>query len=337
MTASHLQLQARLTSSELCETDEGWWEVAFHALGSDCELFFAADTVEQAQRFAGSALAWIATFEARHSRFLPDSELSLINLNAAKGFTSICAETELLLDLCDQVHFATQGAFDPTSLPLSELWSWRQRSAAPAVPTAEEIAAAKAHIGWKRVQRAQGKVLLPEPGMKLDFGGVGKEFAVDSLLRVALGCGIQHVMVDLGGDIAVHGEPPEGGGWYVGLEDPLDNNKCYCGIRLRSGAAVASSGDYRRCFQHQGTTYGHIIDCRSGWPVAHGTRAVSVIAPRCTQAGLLSTAAMILGGQAAIDLLDRTPGVQGCVWHLGRILETRGFRRSVLPKGWEDA
>jgi FAD:protein FMN transferase len=334
MTTSESSLRARLAATELVDVGDGYWEAGFRALGSDCELFYAAESVELAMRYLSESLAWLASFEARQSRFLPDSELNRINANAGVQWTQIEKQTELLLDLCEHVHFSTRGAFDATSLPLSELWDYRRAECL--VPSEEDIAEAKTRVGWKRVQRAPGKVFLPERGMKLDFGGVGKEFAVDCLAQVAAGCGIKHVMVELGGDIAVLGEPPEGGGWYVALEDPLDNDKAYCGIRLRSGGAVATSGDYRRFFTHGGTTYGHIIDCRSGWPVAHGTRSVSVIAPRCTMAGLLSTSAMIVGGEAAVALLDSTPGVQGCVWHLGRVHETRGFRRSVLPKGWDD-
>jgi thiamine biosynthesis lipoprotein len=183
--------------------------------------------------------------------------------------------------------------------------------------------------------RAPNRIFLPEPDMMLDFGGVGKEFAVDCLKQLAVGAGIEHVMVDLGGDIAVQGEPPEGGGWYIGLEDPANTDKAYCGIRLRSGGAVATSGDYRRCFQFEGRTYGHILDCRTGWPVCNGTRSVTVIAPRCTSAGVLSTSAMIIGGQDAIAMLERTPGVQGCLWRNQQLHETRGFRRNVLPDGWD--
>jgi thiamine biosynthesis lipoprotein len=171
--------------------------------------------------------------------------------------------------------------------------------------------------------------------MELDLGGVGKEFAVDCVAGLLAGAGITRAMVDLGGDIAVLGEPPEGGSWYVGLEDPADARRSFCGIRLKGGSAVATSGDYRRRFECGGKTYGHIIDSRTGYPVAHGTRACSVIAARCTTAGLLSTTAMVLGGREAVDLIDRTPGAEGCVWHAGRVYESRGFRRSILPLGWD--
>ena len=334
MTTTAQQLLAKLESAPLKAAGEGFWEVGFRALGSECELFFGACDQPLAEQFKHAALQWLAEFEARCSRFLEDSELSRINADAGVRWTDIHQQTDMLLDLCDRFHFISEGAFDATSLPLSELWNWKQPRTT--LPTAEEIAAAKKRIGWKRVQRQPGRVYLPEVGMKLDFGGVGKELAVDCLLQIGIGLGIKHVMIDLGGDIAVHGEPPEGGGWYIGLEDPENTENCYMGLRVKSGGAVATSGDYRRCFQHEGQTYGHILDCRTGSPVANGTRSVTVIAPRCTLAGMLATSAMVLGGTAAINMLERTPGVQGCLWHQHKLHETRGFRRNVLPKGWDN-
>lgn len=333
MTITAQRLRARLEESDFDDVGDGFWEAEFYALGSECELFFAAPSRDAAMAFRATVFDWLAEFEARCSRFLPDSELSLINANAGKDWTAIDPQVEMLLDLCDHYHFVTEGAFDATSLPLSRLWDWKRQH--DALPSAEEIATAKKVIGWKQIQRAPGRVFLPIEGMMLDFGGVGKEFAVDYLRQLAIGSGIEHVMIDLGGDISVHGEPPEGGGWYIGLEDPANQDRAYCGIRLRSGGAVATSGDYRRCFQFEGRTYGHILDCRTGWPVCNGTRAVSVIAPRCTTAGVLSTSAMIIGGQDAIAMLERMPQVQGCLWRNARLYETRGFRRNVLPQGWD--
>jgi len=334
LSASTQDLARKLSAAKLEDVDEGFWEVPFYALGSECELFFAANNRAHAQEYVDAAFSWLAAFEAKFSRFRPDSLISQINARAGIGWTDVDSETELLLELCDNAHFITKGAFDATSLPLSQLWDWKRRR--DVLPNAAEIQAAKDLVGWKLLQRAPGRVFLPRKGMMLDFGGVGKELAVDCLTRVGEAHGIQHLMVDLGGDIAVRGEPPEGGGWYVGLEDPADINRCYVGIRLKDGAAIATSGDYRRCFQLDGLTFGHIVDSRTGWPVANGTRAASVIAPRCTMAGLLSTSAMVLGGQDAIGMLERNPGVQGCLWHKGLVHETRGFRRSILPQGWDE-
>jgi len=334
LTASTPQLRQRLEQAALLDVGDAFWEVGFRALGSACELFYAAPNRHAADEFRHAAFDWLASFETRFSRFLPCSVVSEINANAGVCWTDIDEQGELLLNICDHCHVTTQGAFDATSLPLSILWDWKHKH--DALPSPAEIAQAKQLVGWSRVKLEPGRVMLPEKGMMLDLGGVGKEFAVDCLINLASSHGIKNIMVDLGGDIAVLGEPPEAGGWYVGLEDPAaPEERCYCGIRLRSGGAVATSGDYRRCFTHDGLTYGHILDCRTGWPVANGTRAASVIAPLCVLAGILSTSAMVTGGMEAIRQWQLTPGVEGCLWSKGQLLETRGFRRAVLPRGWD--
>jgi len=329
MNATQTALRTRLAAAPLTALGAGFYEILFFALGAQCQLLFVTDDPRTAEQYRDTAFDWLSNFEARYSRFLPDSELSQINQQAGIGWVEIDAMGEMLLDFCEHCHFATQGAFDATSLPLSLLWDWKRKH--DTLPTPEEIAKAQASIGWKRVQRSKGRVFLPETGMMLDFGGVGKEFAVDCLKQLALGIGIQQVLVNLGGDMAAQGDAPEGDGWSVGLEDPADQTRTFCNIRLHTGAAVATSGDYRRCFEFEGRTYGHILDCRTGWPVANGTRSATVIAPRCVMAGLLSTSAMVVGGVEAIALLDRTPGVEGCLWHQGQLYETRGFRLSILP------
>ncbi|MGB8169126.1 MAG: FAD:protein FMN transferase [Chthoniobacteraceae bacterium] len=325
--------RVRLTDAPIRVCGQGYYEVTFFALGSPCQVFYGADSAERAEAFRQAAAKWLNNFEASCSRFLPDSEVSRINANAGVDWTATDPTIEMLLDLSANCHFVTEGAFDATSLPLTKLWDWRRKH--DTLPTAAEIAAARELVGWNLVQREPGRVLLPKRGMLIDFGGVGKEFAVDCVKQLAVSMGLEQVMVNLGGDIAVGGDSPEGDGWYVGIEDPIDVSECYCGIRLKSGRAVATSGDYHRCFEHHGRTYGHILDCRTGWPVANGTRVVTVIARSCVAAGLLSTSAMIIGGVKAIAMLERAFEVEGCLWCDGAFFETRGFRRTILPREWQ--
>jgi len=330
VSASQDLLRARLAESSLTEVGDDFYEVLFFALGCKCQLLFIAPDRTSAERFRDAAFDWLSAYEARYSRFLSDSVVSQINAQAGVDWVEIDSQGEHLLDLCEHCHFFTKGAFDPTSLPLTMLWDWKQKH--DTLPAESDIARALSLVGWKRVQRAPGRVFLPEKGMMLDFGGVGKELAVDCLRQLAQRAGLERVLIDLGGDIAVLGDAPEGDGWYVGLEDPESPGSCFCGLRLKSGAAVATSGDYRRCFELNGRTFGHILDCRTGWPVAHGTHAATVIAANCVIAGLLSTTAVVLGGMQGIAMLERTAGVEGCLWHQGRLHETRGFRRSMLPR-----
>jgi thiamine biosynthesis lipoprotein len=330
MKTSKALIRARLAEGTLTRVGRDYYEIIFQALGARCQFIYEASNYATAEDFRDAAFDWLSDFEARFSRFLPASDLSAVNAAAGRNWVDVDRQCDVLLDLCQHCHFLTNGAFDATSLPLTCLWDWKQKH--DALPTVAEIAQAQSVIGWSRVQRTPGRLFLPVEGMMLDFGGVGKEFAVDCLKELGANLGVQNLLIDLGGDIAVLGDSPEGDGWYVRIEDPRDPTTFFCGVRLRSGSAVATSGNYRRCFVFEGRTYGHILDCRTGWPVDNGTRAVTVIAPRCVLAGMLSTSAMVIGGSDAIATLERTVGVEGCLWHRDNLYETRGFRRAVLAK-----
>src|SRR5687768_2687034 len=195
-------------------------KLSFAALGTLCEVQYAApggDT--QAAAFEQAAVAWVNAFEARYSRFRPDSLLSRINAAAGREWVAVDAETEGLLKLCDTLFFMTQGILDPTMLPLIRLWNYKADT--PRLPGADEIAAARALVGWKKVQRAPGRVFLQEAGMALDFGGFGKEYAVDATAQIAAEHGIVSALVDFGHDLRAVGTPPGRPAWHIGLEDPL--------------------------------------------------------------------------------------------------------------------
>ena len=179
-------------------------KLSFPALGTLCEVQYAAPGGDaQAAAFERAAVAWVAAFEAKYSRFRPDSLVSRINAAAGREPIAIDAEMEGLLKLCDTLHFMTQGVLDPTALPLIRLWNYQAER--PRIPAPEEIAAARALVGWKKVQRTPGQVFLPEPGMALDFGGFGKEYAVDLVAQIAVDHGITSALVDFGHDLRAIG------------------------------------------------------------------------------------------------------------------------------------
>src|SRR4029077_8226628 len=179
-------------------------------------------------------------------------------------------------------------------------------------------------VGWRKIQRRPGAIFLPREGMCLDLGGIAKEYAVYRVLTLVLQRGIESVLVDFGADVRVHGEPPEKGAWHIGLEDPKNPGQVWVGVAV-TNHAVATSGDYLRHFLHQGRRYGHILDPRTGYPVHNGILSVSVIAPHCTFAGILSTSAFILGAKEGIDLMGLSPGVEGCITTDSTRHQTRGF------------
>jgi thiamine biosynthesis lipoprotein len=224
--------------------------------------------------------------------------------------------------LCDTLHVMTQGVLDPTALPLLRLWDYK--AAEPRVPTDSAIAAALALVGWKKVQRTPGKVFLPVAGMALDFGGFGKEYAVDVVAQLAVDHGLTSALVDFGHDLRALAAPPGRPAWHIGLEDPTKPGAAAGSIAV-VGKGVASSGDYLRGFTVAGKRYGHIDDPRSGRPVANGCTQATVVAGTCLQAGVLSTTAFVLGVPRGIEFIQACPGAEGLLLTDKTRAQTRGF------------
>ncbi|HEY8995864.1 MAG TPA: FAD:protein FMN transferase [Lacunisphaera sp.] len=306
----------------------GLRRLAFRALGTQCEVQYQSRLASAAASFEQAVRTWVEKFEARYSRFRPDSIISRINAAAGSSWTPIDREMEDMLDVCASVQALTQGIIDVTAGPLLLLWDYHQ--ARPMVPTPAQVATVRGLVGWGLVQRRPGAVLLPKAGMRLDFGGWGKEWAVDAVAKLAEQHDIPHALIDFGHDIRCVGTPPDRPAWHVGLEDPRRPGSCSGSVALRAGRGIASSGDYLRGFTAGGRRYGHIVDPRTGRPVAHGCRQVTVIADTCFQAGLLSTTAFVLGAEAGLAFIHQFPGAEALIVSENGRAETRGFWDHVV-------
>ena len=308
-TDSTAEVQERVRRSAYSVEEGGLHKLSFRAMSTICRVSFQAPATLAAE-FREEVLNWVGWFEARYSRFIPDSLISRINAAAGRDWVEVDGETDALFNLCQEMIFFTRGVFDPTALPLIRLWNWKAKP--PVIPDEQSISRARELVGWRKVQRRAGGIFLPQPGMCLDLGGIGKEYAVDRVLTMGLKRGIETILVDFGQDVRVHGKPPGRDAWHVGLQDPRNLNCCWTGV-ASTNSAVATSGDGVRQFTHQGKRYGHILDPRTGHPVSNGALAVSIIAPHCTFAGILSTAAFILGLKEGLELISLCPGVEGCI------------------------
>jgi thiamine biosynthesis lipoprotein len=303
-------------------------KLSFRALGTLCEVQYAPPGGDaQAQAFEHAAQSWVNAFEAKYSRFRPDSLVSRVNTAAGREWVEVDAEMEGMLKLCDTLQFMTQGILDPTALPLIQLWNYKTDT--PRIPNVTEIEVAQRLVGWKKVQRAPGKVFLPQAGMALDFGGFGKEYAVDVTAQIAADHGIHNALVDFGHDLRASGAPPGRPAWHIGLEDPK-NPGVSSGSMAIVGKGVASSGDYMRSFVVEGKRYGHIIDPRTGRPVSNGCRQATVVASSCLQAGILSTTAFVLGVPRGIEFIQACPGAEGLLVMERARAQTRGFFHYVV-------
>lgn len=317
----------RVSDSMQVEARGDFYRVKCRAMSTPVNLAFATSTKGLAQDYQRAAIGWIARFEARYSRFLPESIVGQINARCGGGdWLEIDEEADGLLSICAEMHRLTRGVFDAAALPLLRIWDWK--ADLPRIPSESEILAAREISGWTKVQRQPRGIRLPMAGMGIDLGGIGKEFAVDELIAMARAFGISDVMIDIGQDIRVSGHPPAKDAWYIGLEEPERPGECWTAVRL-SDQAVATSGDYFRSFKIGQRRYGHILDLRSGLPVSNSCQAVSVIAPSCVLAGILSTAAFIVGAEEGLNLIREQAGVDGCITTECARYQTRRFSSYV--------
>jgi thiamine biosynthesis lipoprotein len=266
----------------------------FYAMGSDCAVRLYGGAAKDVERFAAAVEGETRRIEARYSRYRSDSELARINKVAATGgVIDIDAETEGLIAYAKACFAKSDGAFDITSGRLRAVWDF----SVARLPDQRSIDAALPFIGLDNLVLANGQLHFRRPGMELDFGGLGKEYAADRAAEVCADLGMRHGFIDLGGDIRVIGPQPDGLPWRIGIRHPRDADRLAAEIALPSGA-LATSGDYERFIEVDGRRYCHILDPKTGWP-AHGLSSVTVISDRCLVAGSLSTAAMLKGHAGA--------------------------------------
>jgi thiamine biosynthesis lipoprotein len=303
-------IRARVLQSAAIRRQDGLATLTFFAMGTRCQVMLVEPSSPAGGACLDHLLNAVADFEAKYSRFLEGSLISRINAAAGKHWVEVDEEADRIFALCGDLFFFTHGAFDPTALPLIRLWNWKSNP--PVVPDDNALRTARELVGWNKVQRRRGGIFLPQPGMCLDLGGVGKEYAVDMAVALAAQHGVENVLVDFGQDIRAHGKPPGRPAWHVGLESPDNPGTCWASVAV-TDHAVASSGDDLRHFVHEGRRYGHIIDPRTGYPVQNDCRAVSVVAPACTIAGILTTTAFILGPQEGFNLINTYHGAAGAI------------------------
>lgn len=270
---------------------------AFTALGSACELQLCHGDAAWLRRCAEQAEAEVRRIELRYSRYRADSLLSRAARLAGSGQAlAVDDETARLLDYAAALHAGSGGLFDISSGVLRRAWDFRS----PRLPDPALLQDCLARVGWDQVDWDGRSLYLPLAGMELDFGGFGKEYAVDRAAALLLEQGVAHGYVNLGGDIRVLGPRPDGQPWLFGIQHPRLPDELLGQLPLSEGA-LATSGDYERYFELDGRRYCHVLDPRNGQPVSHW-QSVSVVAPLCSTAGAASTLTLLMQAQGLAHL-----------------------------------
>lgn len=290
--------------------------IPFRAMAAWNEIQVHGDE-EVAARAAAEAIAEVQRIEAKYSRYRADSVVSRINA-AAGSAVDIDAETRGLLAYAHACFLQSAGLFDATSGVLRRAWRFDRRR----VPDDAEIAPLLRLVGWGRVDLGEASVRLPESGMELDFGGFGKEYAVDRAAAVLREAGVESALVNLAGDLMILGPQPDGSAWRVGIRHPRREGELIATLPVSSGA-LATSGDYERFIEVGGVRHCHVLDPRTGRS-ARGFQSVTVHAPSCLVAGSASTIAMLKGRDGGLAWLRDLGLAHFCVLEDGSIVDAFG-------------
>ena len=267
------------------------WLGRFRAMGSPCELVCETPRRSLALALSERVAAEAWRIEDKFSRYLDDNIVHRIN-SADGQPVEVDDETAQLLDFAHTLYELSDGGFDITSGVLREAW---QFDGSDRVPSQQRIEQALQRVGWHRVSWTKPNLQMPA-AMEIDLGGVGKEYAVDRCADLIRKDDTVPCLVNFGGDLAATRSPTQRRNWKVAIEGDTPNEPERL-LDLKEGA-LATSGDARRFLLQDGIRYGHILDLVTGWPVTDAPHSVTVAARSCTEAGMISTLAMLKGSDA---------------------------------------
>lgn len=240
------------------------------------------------------------------STYDPASELSRFNQHTGTEWFGISADTAQVIDLSLAVSRLTGGAFDISVGPLVELWGFGAAARGKTIPSADQINAALAVVGYEKIgfRREPAAVSKKVPALRIDLSAVAKGYAVDALAAILRQQGISDYLVEVGGELQISGTRSPANPWQIAIEKPLEGGREVAAIFPLTNTALATSGNYRNFYLVDGQRYSHTLDPVSGKPVRHKLASVTVLDQSCARADALATALMVLGEDRGRQLCE---------------------------------
>lgn len=245
---------------------------------------------------------------AQMSTWQADSNLSVFNRAEANTWHALPSAFFQVLECALNLALETDGAFDPTVGPLVNLWGFGPEGQRTTPPDHAEIQAVHANCGWQKLKLDSAGMRVLQPGnVYVDFSGIAKGYSVDRIAYIFEVAGIEHFLIEVGGELYGKGIKPDAQPWWVALETSPEASLMTESVVALHGLAIATSGDYRRYFDDRGKHYAHTIDPRTGFPIDRASNAlvsVSVLHTECMMADALATAFTVMGVKAALTYAE---------------------------------
>ncbi len=288
-----------------------------------------------AQKCIEAAFSEIDNIDNLMSDYKSDSEIGIVNKNAAEKAVQVGESTFEVLQRSVEFSKLTGGAFDITVGPSVDLF--RAAKETHIAPTREQIDNAKSKVGYEKLilDPNNRTVQFAVEGMRLDLGGIAKGYGIDKAIDAMQKAGALGAMVDIGGDVRCFGIPAKGKDhWMVGLQDPnlpADTPGLDIVLRLKiTEGAVATSGDYQQFVIIDGKEYSHIIDRQTGTS-SEGLSSVTIIADNATDTDALATAVSVMGAEKGLALIEKLSDTEAILIPSGQkeYIKTTGAEKYI--------
>ena len=261
------------------------------------------------QSLLADAFDEISRLEQILSAVYPGSDPDRLAQNAGLAFTGVSDETLYLVQKSAWFSTLSDGAFDCTVGPLVALWGIKDGKGH--YPSGEELQEALSMVDYRDVDMWENnQMMLKTAGMKVDLGAIAKGYIADMVRNVLISKGVNSAVIDLGGNVVLIGNKPDGTAFRIGVRDPEGGANAYFGIIEAAGKSLVSSGSYERFFWHEGMQYHHIFDANTGLPVDNGLLQVTILSDSSAEGDGFSTVAFLLGLERGLALVAEMEGVE---------------------------
>ena len=238
------------------------------------------------------------------STYIKDSEISKFNQWSSIEPFPMSAQTLNVLNEAQRLGVMSAGLLDVTVGPLVNLWGFGPQSRPEKIPTKELIHTTQQQVGLDKLTIGATWASKAQPGLYVDLSTIAKGYAVDQLAEILQTLNINNFLVEIGGEMRLAGLKASNKPWKIAIEKPETKQRTIQRIISVGDNAVATSGDYRNYYEHDGVRYSHLINPTTGYPIKHNLVSVTVVHASSMTADGLATALNVMGKEKALELAE---------------------------------
>jgi len=271
----------------------------------------------------------LENINSQMSTYIDSSCISKFNNLEVGDSLNIKSDFNHVFNKSHYYHSLTNGSFEVTIKPLIDLWGFEKPDYRNNIPDSSSIKRALTNIGINNIKIRDGYIYKMNE-VSLDFSALAKGYAVDKIATFLKDNLIYNFMVEIGGELSLSGYNSEDKKWSIGVQNPSLNNISSTLNLLLTNKAIATSGNYRNFFTHDGKSYSHIISPTTGYPIDKNILSVTVISDQCIDADALATSLIVMNIEDGIDLIDKIKGTE--VFYITKENEnlySKGFKTFV--------